>query len=73
MRQEEYRKQGFGRRLLEEAEKISREKECSFIQLNTFSFQAPGFYQKHDYKVIAVVENAPDTHQHYYLIKELTI
>jgi len=67
--QEDYRKQGFGRRLLEEAEKISREKNCSFVQLNTFSFQAPEFYKKHGYKVIAVIENAPFDNKHYYLIE----
>lgn len=68
---EDYRKQGFGKRLLEEAEKISREKNCSFIQLNTFSFQAPEFYKKYGYKIIAVIENAPYDNRHYYLIKEL--
>lgn len=68
---EDYRKQGFGKRLLEEAEKISREKNCSFIQLNTFSFQAPEFYKKYGYKIIVVIENAPYDNRHYYLIKEL--
>lgn len=68
---EDYRKQGFGKRLLEEAEKVSREKNCSFIQLNTFSFQAPEFYKKYGYKIIAVIENAPYDNRHYYLIKEL--
>ena len=70
---EDYRKHGFGKRLLEEAEKISREKDCSFIKLNTFSFQAPEFYKKYGYKVIAVIENAPYDNKHYYLIKELNI
>jgi len=32
-----YREQGYGKKLLEEAEKISRAKNCSFIKLNTFS------------------------------------
>lgn len=33
---------GHGSTLLMEIEKIAREKECTFIKLNTFSFQAPG-------------------------------
>lgn len=33
--------QGSGKRLLEEAENIARSKRCTFIKLNTFSFQAP--------------------------------
>ncbi|MNP61417.1 Acetyltransferase (GNAT) family protein [compost metagenome] len=67
----DYREQGYGKKLLEEAEKISREKNCSFIKLNTFSFQAPDFYKKYGYKIIAVIENAPNDYKHYYLLKEL--
>lgn len=67
----DYRDQGYGKKLLEEAEKISREKNCSFIKLNTFSFQAPDFYKKYGYKIIAVIENAPNDYKHYYLLKEL--
>ena len=65
------RGQGYGRRLLEEAEKIARGKDCSFIQLNTFSFQAPEFYKKFGYAILARIDNAPNHYQHYYLIKEL--
>lgn len=69
---EDYRDKGFGKQLLEEAEKISREKNCTFIKLDTFSFQAPDFYQKHGYKIVAVIENAPNEFKHYYFIKELS-
>ncbi|SDE43988.1 Acetyltransferase (GNAT) family protein [Paenibacillus sp. UNCCL117] len=66
-----YRKQGLGKRLLEEAEQIARSKECTFIKLNTFSFQAPEFYKKHGYAVMGIIENAPQGSKHYYLKKEL--
>ncbi|MRN56090.1 GNAT family N-acetyltransferase [Paenibacillus monticola] len=68
---EDYRIQGHGKKLLEEAEKIAREKNCTFIKLNTFSFQAPEFYRKYGYKIIAIIENAPQGNKHYYLIKDL--
>ncbi|MBQ4898778.1 GNAT family N-acetyltransferase [Paenibacillus sp. Marseille-P2973] len=68
---EDYRKKGYGKQLLDEAEQISREKNCSFIKLNTFSFQAPDFYKKNGYQIIAVIENAPKDYKHYYLLKEL--
>ncbi|GIO41595.1 GNAT family N-acetyltransferase [Paenibacillus apis] len=68
---ENYRGQGYGSRLLIEVEKIAKDKGCTFIKLNTFSFQAPDFYKKHGYKVIAAIDNAPKGHKHYYLIKEL--
>lgn len=68
---DDYRGHGFGKRLLEEAEQIARAKNCTFIKLNTFSFQAPEFYKKYGYKVIATIENAPLGSKHYYYKKDL--
>ena len=65
------RGQGFGKRLLEEAEQIARSKDCTFIKLNTFSFQAPEFYKKYGYVVMAIIENAPKGKNHYYFKKDL--
>jgi len=69
---DEHRGSGHGKRLLEEAEEIARSKQCTFIKLNTFSFQAPEFYKKYGYKEMAVIENAPLGSKHYYFIKDLT-
>lgn len=69
--EEKHRKNGLGRRLLAEAEKVARSKECAFIKLNTFSFQAPEFYIQHGYKEIALIENAPLGSNHYYFKKDL--
>jgi len=68
---EDYRGQGYGKRLLENAEQIAKSKNCSFIKLNTFSFQAPEFYEKNGYTVIAIIENAPIGSKHYYYKKDL--
>lgn len=65
------RGQGLGQRLLEEAESIARSNDCTFIKLNTFSFQAPEFYEKYGFKIIATFENAPTGYTHYYLKKDL--
>jgi hypothetical protein len=40
--------------------------------LTSFSFQAPGFYQKLGYEVFAVLEDHPRQHRDYYLCKRLT-
>lgn len=69
--EDEHRGSGHGKRLLEEAEEIARSKQCTFIKLNTFSFQAPEFYKKYGYKEMAVIKNAPLGSKHYYFIKEL--
>lgn len=66
-----YRGQGSGKKLLEEAENIARSKRCTFIKLNTFSFQAPEFYEKYGYKVIAIIEDAPLGYKHFYYKKDL--
>lgn len=68
---ERHRGQRLGQKLLEEAESIARAKECRFIKLNTFSFQAPEFYKKYGYEVMAIIENAPPGSKHYYYKKDL--
>lgn len=68
---EQHRRQGLGKKLLDEAERIARSKNCTFIKLNTFSFQAPEFYKKNGYKEIAVIEDAPLGNKHYYFKKDL--
>ena len=68
----DYRGKGHGKRLLEEAERIARDQQCTFIKLHTFSFQAPDFYPKYGFQVMATIENAPTGHSHYYFMKELS-
>ncbi|WP_372633639.1 GNAT family N-acetyltransferase [Cohnella sp.] len=68
---DDFRGRGLGRTLLEEAELFARSKGCTFIKLNTFSFQAPEFYKKYGYEVIAIIDNAPIGHKHYFYKKDL--
>ncbi|WP_342554983.1 GNAT family N-acetyltransferase [Paenibacillus sp. FSL R7-0652] len=66
------RHKGYGTQLLQEVERLAREKNCDFIMLNTFSYQAPEFYRRHGYELMTVIDNAPTGHQHYYFKKDLT-
>ncbi|MGG3280048.1 GNAT family N-acetyltransferase [Paenibacillus solani] len=68
--EEEYRKFGYGRALLREAEKIAIERKCDFIKLDTLSFQALDFYSKEGFQIYGTIENA-GRHTHYYLKKDI--
>lgn len=62
---------GYGTRLLERIESLAKEWSCTFIKLNTFSFQAPEFYRKNGYEEVAVFEDAPAGSRHYYFRKDI--
>ncbi len=49
----------------------AKSNRCTFIKLNTFSFQAPEFYKKLGYKEMVMIENAPLGSNHYYFKKDL--
>lgn len=47
---EKYRGKGWGRSLMGSAEKEARKRGVRHVYLDTFSFQAPGFYKKLGYR-----------------------
>lgn len=68
---EELRGQGFGQQLLALAEEKGRQRGATHAHLDTFSFQAPGFYQKQGYTVFGELPDFPPGHTRYYMVKEL--
>ena len=61
----------YGRKLLEEAEDMAKKESCTFVHLDTFSFQAPDFYRKNGYEIYGVLDSYKDGIKRYYLKKEL--
>ena len=53
------RHQGLGTNLFRAAEQEARRRGCTHIVLMTFSFQAPAFYERHGFKVVATIDNHP--------------
>ncbi len=68
---EDLRGRGHGQRLLKRAEDEARQRGARHAYLDTFSFQAPGFYQKYGYQVFGELPNFPTGHQRYFLSKRL--
>jgi GNAT superfamily N-acetyltransferase len=69
---QDIRGQGYGTQLLQAVEQAARARGCHHIILESYSFQAPGFYQKHGFEIFAVLEDHPRRHRNYYLRKPLT-
>lgn len=66
---EQYKKQGLGKKLILEAERIAITRKCRYISVDTFSFQAPEFYQALGYEIFAIEEDFPLGFSRYYLRK----
>lgn len=63
------RRAGWGGRLLEAAERTARERGCEQVVVSSFTFQAPGFYERHGYVETGrtgglPVDGASDVHFH---------
>ncbi|MFJ1732182.1 GNAT family N-acetyltransferase [Streptomyces sp. NPDC088254] len=63
---------GLGSALLKEAERVAREERgCRRARLETWDFQAPGFYRRRGYEVVCVIEDYPPGVTEYTLTKRL--
>lgn len=65
------RQKGLGTELFAAAEREAFRRGCEQVLLSTFSFQAPDFYTKRGFEVLAVVDNHPRGHTNLLLRKRL--
>ncbi len=65
------RRAGLGSQLLEEAERRAQRRGSRLIHLNTYSFQAPGFYEKHGYRRFGAMSGSPRGGSRHFYVKRL--
>lgn len=69
--EESLRGQGLGRKLVDAAEKEGKKRGCTIIYTNTFTWQAPDFYEKLGYTLYGKLENFPPGNNLSYYYKKL--
>ena len=66
---ESLRGQGYGKELVARAEQEAVKRGCRHAHLDTFEFQALGFYQKLGYQVFGSLDGFPEGYTRYFLQK----
>ncbi|UTH14807.1 GNAT family N-acetyltransferase [Macrococcus equipercicus] len=67
----EYRKQGLAKQLLDYLEIVAKKQGMTSILVNTYSFQAPEFYLKMGYELLFKIEKAFGNVDQYYYRKQI--
>lgn len=68
---EESRKDGWGSKILRAAEAEARRRGCDRVAVSSFTFQAPGFYQRHGYLETGRTLGIPGGHADVHMFKSL--
>lgn len=68
---DDYRRKGYGKRLIEEMEERAREMGVNTIRLDTFSWQGKEFYEALNYEVVGSYENSIDGYAEYFFLKRI--
>jgi ribosomal protein S18 acetylase RimI-like enzyme len=67
-----HRRHGLGGRLIEAAVAEAAARGCAYVQLATYDFQAPDFYRRHGFEMIAEIPEKPLGHVEYVMRRLLS-
>ncbi len=62
---------GLGHRLLMAIEEVGVQRGCAYAHLDTFSYQARPFYERHGYQLFATLDDYPPGQQRFFMRKAL--
>lgn len=68
---ESYRRQGYGRKLMEEMERLAKEQGVNTIRLDTFNWQGTGFYKSLGYEAVGSYVNDEDGFEETFFVKRI--
>jgi GNAT superfamily N-acetyltransferase len=68
---EDLRGGGLGAQLLRRMEEEGRARDCIGVYLDTLSWQARPFYERHGYRLFGTLPDSPPGHARYFLMKRL--
>jgi ribosomal protein S18 acetylase RimI-like enzyme len=68
---EDLRGQGLGRQLVEAAEAEAGARGCEHVWLDSYTFQAPGFYERLGYEVFGALDGYPPPEGRVFLTRKL--
>jgi GNAT superfamily N-acetyltransferase len=68
---EPLRRQGLGTQLMRRAEAIARERGCVGVWVDTYGFQARGFYEKLGYEIFGTIDDHPRGSHRFFFRKRL--
>jgi ribosomal protein S18 acetylase RimI-like enzyme len=68
---EPFRRQRHGSRLIARAEEAAKARGCRFVYVETYTFHAPAFYERHGYKVFGCLAGFSGGHSCLFLRKDL--
>ena len=68
---EPLRREGVGSQLMRRAEAVAIERGCVGVWVDTYGFQARGFYEKLDYEIFGTIDDHPRGSQRFFFRKRL--
>lgn len=68
---ERYRRMGYGKMMLEEAEKRAKMLGANVIRLDTFGWQGKDFYKAMNYEQVGYYKNDVDDYEEYFFLKRI--